>query len=97
MNDFENKPLNTTDGWESIVNANAAQRSVARERVAARKLELRIKKLQVYVCALAVAGLAFVILGITGAVVSWLASIAASLSLYGACFLFGRLLEVRKK
>ena len=90
-------PLNTDDGWENIVNANATQRSVARERVAARKLERRIRKLQMSVCVLGASAIAFVVLGAAGAVAGWLATIAAVLCLAAGCFQFGRYVEAKKQ
>lgn len=97
MSNFENKPLNTADGWENIVNTNAAQQSVARERVAARKLERKIRKLQMSVCVLSAAALAIVILGAAGAVAGWLATLAGILFLAVGCLQFGRYLEARRK
>lgn len=91
------RPLNTTDGWENIVNANAAQRSTARERVAARKMERRIRKLLTSVCVTAGLGIAFVILGVTGAMVSWLAAAVAVLCLMAGCLQLGCYLEAKKK
>ena len=97
MSNFENKPLNTTDGWEEIVNANAAQRSVARERVAARKRARRIRKMGLTASVMAVASIVSVILGVTGAVVGWLAMIAAVALLAASSVLTGRYLEAKKK
>lgn len=97
MNNFENKPLNTADGWENIVNANAAQRGTARERVAARKKAQRIKKMQTAVAGMAVACIVFVILGTAGAVAGWLATIAAVALLAASSMLFGRCVEAKAK
>lgn len=88
--------LNTNDGWENIVNGNAVKRSIARERVAARKRERKIKKLWITTCALATISLTFVILGAAGAVAGWLATIIAVGFLVSASILFGRYVEVKK-
>lgn len=90
------KPLNTADGWENIVNPHAAKNGTARERVAARRKERRTKKLLTLACMLAVAAIAAVILGITGAVHSAVVTIIAGICVGMACFTFGRYLEVRK-
>lgn len=97
MNNNETRPLNTNDGWESIVNSNAVQRSFARERVAAQKMERKRRKLLLTVYVLAAAGLAAVILGSVGSMAAWLTAIASSIFLYVACIQFGRYLEVKKK
>ena len=88
--------LNTNDGWENIVNSNAVMRSVARERVAARKRERKIKKLWLATCGLATISLTFVILGVTGAVAGWLATVLAVGSLAAAGIQFGRYVELKK-
>lgn len=97
MNTNDMRPLDTVGGWENIVNANAANRSVARERVAARKLERRIRKLQMSVCVLGASSIAFVVLGAAGAVAGWLATIAAVLCLAAGCFQFGCYVEAKKQ
>ena len=90
------KELNTTDGWENIVNGNAVMRASARERVAARKRERRLKKLWFATCGLATISLTVVILGATGAVAGWLATVIACGCLASACILFGRYVEVKR-
>lgn len=93
---METRKLNTTDGWEDIVNGNAVNRSLARERVAARKRERKIKKLWIATCALGVASTTFVILGATGAMSCWLASAASIVSLVYASLMLGRYVELKK-
>lgn len=88
--------LNTDDGWDEIVNENAKQRISARERVAARKRERKLRKLWLSVCVLATIGITYVILGLTGAVAGWLAMAVAIVVDMLACFLFGRYVEARK-
>ena len=88
--------LNTDDGWEQIVSENAKQRSSARERVAARKRERKLRKLWLSVCVLATIGITYVILGITGAIAGWLAMAVAIVVDMLGCFLFGRYVEARK-
>ena len=88
--------LNTTAGWENIVNTNCIQRASARERVAARKRMRRIKKLWLATCGLATISLAFVILGATGATAGWLATVIAIGSLVSASVLLGRYVEAKK-
>lgn len=97
MENIVTNPLNTTDGWENIVNANAANRSVARERVAARKLERKIKKLLMSVCVMSCTAFVFVILGATGAMAGWLATFASILCLMAGCLQLGCYLEAKKK
>lgn len=89
--------LNTTDGWEEIVNGNAVLRASARERVAARKRERKIKKLWLTTCGLATISLTFVILGVAGAVAGWLATAISVGCLVSASTLFGRYVEVKKR
>ena len=90
------RPLNTTDGWENIVNINAMQRASARERVAARKKERRLKKMWLSVCVMATIAITFLILSITGAMDGWLATILVlAMDLIG-CFLLGRYVEAKK-
>lgn len=93
----ETRPLNTTDGWENIVNSNAAQKSAARERVASRKRERKIKKLRTATIATAAVCILFVVLGVTGAVADWLATITAAALLVASSVLFGRYFEARNK
>lgn len=97
MNTYEQmKPLNTTDGWENIVNGNAVMRSVARERVAARKRERRLMKLRTVSCVMAVIGIAFVILGATGTVSDWFVSVVSISATMAGCFLLGRYVEAKR-
>ena len=88
--------LNTDDGWDEIVNENAKQRISARERVAARKRERKLRKLWLSVCVLATIGITYVILGLTGAVAGWLAMAVAIVVDMLGCFLFGRYVEAKK-
>ena len=97
MINTETRPLDTNGGWEAIVNANAANRSVARERVAARKLERKIKKLLMSVCVMSCTAFVFVILGATGAMAGWLATFAAIVCLMAGCLQLGCYLEAKKK
>lgn len=89
--------LNTIDGWEDIVNGNAVMRSSARERVAARKRERRIKKMQMAICVLAGTCILSVILGVAGAMASWLTTMVAVGCLVSASILFGQFVEVNKR
>ena len=88
--------LNTTDEWENIVNNNHMQRSLARERMAAKKRERKLKELWLTACGLATISITAVILGATGAVVGLLATFIAIGSLVYASILFGRYMEVKK-
>ena len=97
MNNTETRPLDTNGGWEQIVNDNAAQRGTARARMAALKLERRIRKLQISAFVLGASALAFVILGAAGAIAGWLTSLAAIVCLAAGCFQFGRYVEARNK
>ena len=90
------KPLNTTDGWENIVNHNAMHRASARERVAARKRERKLRKLWLSICAMATLSLTFVILGVAGAVVGWLALPVSIVLDMAGCYLLGRYVEMKK-
>lgn len=90
------KELNTTDGWEYIVNGNAVMRASARERVAARKRERRIKKLWLATCGFATISITVVILGATGAMAAWLATVISVGCLVSASILFGQYVEVKK-
>lgn len=90
-------PLNTHDSWESVVNANASQRSIARERVAANRRERKRRKLLASVWVFAVPALAFLIFGITGYIAGWLSVIGSITCLLAACFQLGRCLEAMGK
>lgn len=90
------KKLNTTDGWENIVNGNAKQRAYERSMVAKKKRECRMTKLWLTACGLASLGLTFVILGVTGAVQDWLATGICVASIAAGSFMFGRYVEVKK-
>lgn len=90
------KKLNTTDGWENIVNANAMQRGSARERVAAKKKARRLRKLWLGASGIAILGLTFVILGVTGAVADWLGSLVSVASVTASSFVLGRYVEAKK-
>ena len=88
--------LNTTDGWESIVNGNAVMRSSARERIAARTKERRLKKLWLSTCVMSTISLTFVILGATGTVSDWLATAVSMTLAMTGCFQIGRYAEAKK-
>lgn len=97
MNTYEKmRPLNTTDGWEELVNGNAVMRASARERVAARKRDCRLKKMQMAICVMAVASLASVILGAAGSAAGWLATVSAVVCLVASSMLLGRYVEAKK-
>ena len=96
MNNEQMRTLNTTDGWEEIVNGNYLQKSFAREQVAAKKRERKIKKLWLTTCGLATLSLTFVILGAVGAVAGWLTTVISVGSLVGSSILFGRYVEVKR-
>jgi uncharacterized membrane protein (DUF4010 family) len=92
----QNVLLNTTDGWEEIVNTNAMNKALAREREDARKREHQLNKMLLKTFVLAVISLAFAILGITGAMISGLAIPAALVGLVITSILLGRYLEAQK-
>ena len=96
MNNEYMKPLNTTDEWEEIVNNNTMQRSFARERVATKKRERKLRKLWLSVCLMATIALTFVILGIVGAVCGWLTATVSVGTAMAGCFQLGRYVEVKK-
>ena len=88
--------LNTINGWEAIINENATQK--AQERMISYKVERerRLRKLWLTACGIAVLGVTYVILGVTGAVANWLASVVAVGSIAGSSFVFGRYVETKK-
>ena len=90
------KPLNTTDGWEEIVNHNAMKRASANERLAARKRSRKLRKMQMASTAMALACIVLVILGAAGAVAGWLTTLLAVASMIASSFLFGRFVEMKK-
>ena len=92
----QKRNLNTTDGWETFVNANADQRGFARAALESLERERRLKKLWLKACGIATLGITFVILGVTGAVADWLAISVAVISLATGCFTFGRYVEAKK-
>jgi predicted phage tail protein len=97
MNNKEQmRPLNTTDGWEEQINANAIQRASARERIANKKRERKFRKMKQASTVTAAACIVFVILGAAGAVAGWLTTVLAVVSLMASSFLFGRCVEVKK-
>lgn len=89
--------LNTINGWEAIINENATQK--AQERMISYKVERerRLRKLWLTACGIAVLGVTYVILGVTGAVANWLASVVAVGSIAGSSFVFGRYVEAKKR
>lgn len=89
-------PLNTTDGWEYLVNGNNKQRGTARERVAAWKKARRLRKLWMVSSLLATISITFVVLGATGAVCGWLSTAIAVGFLVSASILLGRYMEAKK-
>lgn len=88
--------LNTINGWENIINENATLK--AQERMISYKVERerRMRKLWLTACGIAVLGVTYVILGVTGAVANWLASVVAVGSIAGSSFVFGRYVETKK-
>ena len=93
---MKNRELDTNNVWEEIVNCNAEMRSFSRERADARKREYRLRKLCLSVSAVAALGLTFFILGITGALVWWLAMTTSLVSAMASCYLLGRYVEAEK-
>lgn len=92
----QKRNLNTTEGWETFVNANADQRGFARAAAESLERERRLKKLWLRACGIATLGITFVILGATGAVADWLASMVAVSSVAGGSFVFGQYVEAKK-
>lgn len=92
----KNRMLNTTDGWENLINENAARK--ANERMISYKIvrERKLKKMWLTACGIAVLGVTYVILGVTGAVADWLASAISVGSIAGSSFVFGRYVETKK-
>lgn len=88
--------LNTTDGWESIVNVNAKKRSQERAVAIRRERQFKMQKLWVSACGIVALGLTFVILGVTSAVQDWLATGICVASIAAGSFMFGRFVEVKK-
>ncbi len=93
----QTRKLNTTDGWENIVNGNAKQRAYERSKVAKWERERRMRKLWMSACWIAALGLTFVILGVTGAVADWLATAICVASIAAGSFVFGQFVEVKKR
>ena len=92
-----NRNLNTTDEWEKIVNANAEKRGSARAKLVAWERERRLSNLLLTSCGIATLGLTFVILGATGAVADWLATLVSVVSVATGCFVFGQYVEAKKE
>ena len=92
----KNRMLNTNDGWENIVNTNAVQRGSATAKRIAWKRERRLRKMWMTACGIATLGLTFVILGVTGAVVGWLATAVSVFAVTTGSFVFGRYVGVKK-
>lgn len=92
----KNRNLNTTDGWEKIINANADHRGFARAAAESLNRDRRLKKLWLRACGIATLGITLVILGMTGAVAGWLATAIAVGSIAGSCFVFGQYVEAKK-
>ena len=88
--------LNTNDGWEEIVNGNCIDRASARERVAAKKRERKLKKLLKAAGASLVIGIISVFLGEFGIVAGWLSTIGIAVCLTLVAFNLGRYVEVEK-
>jgi hypothetical protein len=89
--------LNTTDGWEEIVNGNYFDRASARERVAALKKERKLRKLLKAAGLSVLACIASVVLGELGIVAGWLYAIAIIVSLALTAFNLGRYVEAEKR
>ena len=92
----QKRNLNTTDGWETFINANADQRGFARAAAESLERERRLKKLWLRACGIATLGITFVILGVTGAVADWLATAVAVSCIAGGSFAFGQYVEAKK-
>ena len=92
----KNRMLNTTDGWDKIVNENAARKAYKRMVADKAKRERKMKKMWMTACGIAVLGLTYVILGMTGAVADWLASLVSISSIAVSSFAFGRYVETKK-
>lgn len=92
----QNRPLNTTDGWEDIVNTNAKRKALVRDREDMRSRERMLYKMLLKSFAFAMASLALAILGFSEAMNPGLAVPTALVSLVITCVLFGRYLEAQK-
>lgn len=90
------KLLNTTDGWEDIVNTNAKQKALVRDREDMRNRERMLDKMLLKTFAFAMASLALAILGFIEAMNPGLAIPTALVGLVITCVLFGRYLEAQK-
>lgn len=82
---------------ESIVNKNHDVRSFARERVATRKRIRRLRKMLIFVIAMAFVAGTTVALGIAGAVHFVLAMIVSILAVMAGCFTLGMYVEAVKR
>lgn len=92
----QKRKLNTTNEWESIVNANYERRAC--ERLVADKVvrERKLRKLWLTTCGITTTGITFLILGIAGAVAGWLTALISVTSVTAGSFVFGRYVEVKK-
>lgn len=88
--------LNTNDGWEEIVNQNAMHRASAKELVATKKRERKLKKLLKAAGASLVIGIISVFLGEIGIVAGWLSTIGIAVCLKLVAFNLGRYVEAEK-
>ena len=93
----QNRKLNITDEWEDIINETSAQRNYARMVWEKNERERKLKKMWLTACGIAVLGMTYLILGLTGAVADWFASAVAIFSIAGGSFVFGRYVEAKKK
>ena len=94
-NEFENN-VNTAEEWEELVNGRTEQKRTARDRVAAWRRDRKLKKLWLSVVVTAVLTVAFVSLGIIGAMCGWLTATVSIGSAMVGCFQLGRYVEVKK-
>ncbi len=88
------KPLNTTDGWEDLV--NDVDRHNASVRIHAKIAERRRNRMIGKSINLALGAAAAAVFGATHIIAGWLAALLAILLLCGACVIAGRVFEQAK-
>ena len=89
------RPLNMEDGWEAIVNNGERQKRI--DAFHARRYQNKLDKLRIRAMICGIAMVVIAALGLTGALISWVAAPVALVLAGVCCFTMGRVFEFLRK
>ena len=88
------RPLNMNDGWEQIINDEGRQQRI--DAFHARRYQSKVDKLNAIACICGAMAVVLAVLGLTGALTTWIAFPVCAVLAGVSCFNFGRVYELTK-